>query len=107
MVLFDFKNYEVFHDEFYSFLLNSNYANQFKAINARGDIIVHIYEKQLRELRIIIPPKNEQKKIADYLHDKTEKIDSIIKNHQKKIELLEEQRSALISNVVTGKIRVS
>ena len=63
--------------------------------------------ENLGNFYITLPQLEEQKKIADYLYDKTEKTDSIIKNHQKKIELLEEQRSALISNVVTGKIRVS
>ena len=34
------------------------------------------------------------------------KIDLLIEDNQKKIALLEEHRSALISNLVTGKIRV-
>ena len=62
---------------------------------------------QLINFTILKLDITEQKKIADYLDDKTEKIDSLIENIKKKIELLEEQRSALISNVVTGKIRVS
>ena len=61
----------------------------------------------LQNFPIVCPPVNEQKIIAEYLDDKTEKIDLLIENNKKKIELLEEQRSALISNLVTGKIKVS
>ena len=62
---------------------------------------------QFDEIPLLLPPIDEQKKIVNYLDDKTEKIDSLIENIKKKIELLEEQRSAIISNVVTGKTRVS
>ena len=54
-----------------------------------------------------IPPLSEQKSIADYLDDKCEKIDSIVTKSQRKIDLLKEYKTALISEVVTGKRKVS
>ena len=56
---------------------------------------------QFDEIPLLLPSIEEQRKIVDYLDDKTEKIDSLIENIKKKIELLEEQRSALINQVVT------
>jgi type I restriction enzyme, S subunit len=60
----------------------------------------------LKQLPVLIPPLQEQKEIADYLDDKTKKIDKLIKKATKSIKLLKEKRTALISAAVTGKIDV-
>ncbi len=52
------------------------------------------------------PSYEEQQKIASYLDEKTEKIDSITKTIATKIELLKEFRKTLINDVVTGKVKV-
>ncbi len=56
--------------------------------------------------RIPLPNINEQKIIADYLDRKTAEIDSQIENMTRAIGCLKEYRTALISEVVTGKIDV-
>jgi type I restriction enzyme S subunit len=48
----------------------------------------------------------EQQQIVEYLDEQTEEIDTLIKLEQNKIKLLKEYRQSLISEVVTGKIRV-
>jgi type I restriction enzyme S subunit len=50
--------------------------------------------------------ENEQQQIVEYLDKQTEEIDTLIKLEQKKIDTLKEYRQSLISEVVTGKIRV-
>ena len=52
------------------------------------------------------PPLNEQIAIAQYLDEKTQKIDSIVANVKGQIATLKELRKTLINDVVTGKIRV-
>jgi len=52
------------------------------------------------------PSLKEQEKIANYLDDKTQKIDNLITKATKAIDLLKERRTALISAVVTGKVDV-
>ncbi len=44
---------------------------------------------------------HEQKAIADYLDRKTEQIDTLTEKKQKQIELLKEQRTAIINQAVT------
>ena len=56
--------------------------------------------------KIPLPNINEQKIIADYLDRKTAEIDSQIENMTRAIGCLKEYRTALISEVVTGKIDV-
>jgi type I restriction enzyme S subunit len=49
----------------------------------------------------------EQKEIDDYLTNQTVKIDKLINNELRKIELLTELRQSLISNIVTGKTKMN
>lgn len=51
-------------------------------------------------------PKDEQKKIAEYLNRKNARIDSIISDVTEQIEKLKEYRQSVISEVVTGKVAV-
>ena len=51
--------------------------------------------------KIFLPPLREQKLISQYLDKKTEKIDSLIEKIEKKIELLNEQKTALINQYFT------
>lgn len=53
------------------------------------------------------PPYYEQVAIANYLDEKTSKIDSIVEAIGKKIEVLKEFRKTLINDVVTGKVKVA
>jgi type I restriction enzyme S subunit len=58
-------------------------------------------------IRFPLPPVNEQLKIVELLDTKTKEIDDLIQLEQKKIDLLKEYRQSLISEVVTGKIKVT
>jgi type I restriction enzyme S subunit len=56
---------------------------------------------------ILMPPRNEQDKIADFLDNKTNQIEGQVSREKRLIDLLKEYRTALISEAVTGKIDVS
>lgn len=55
---------------------------------------------------IPLPNINEQEKIAKFLDEKTAQFDSIISKKEALIEKLEEAKKSLISEVVTGKVKV-
>lgn len=55
---------------------------------------------------VLLPPMDEQKKIADYLDSKLAQIDRIVEVIYLEIEKLRELRKTLINDVVTGKIKV-
>jgi type I restriction enzyme, S subunit len=61
---------------------------------------------ELNRLNIIIPPKKEQIQIVQYIEQETSRIETISSKTEREIELLQEYRIALISEVVTGKIDV-
>ena len=52
-------------------------------------------------LRLPVPPYEEQQKIAHFLDYQTAKIDQLIEKQKRLIELLEEKRQAVISQIVT------
>ena len=60
----------------------------------------------LKSFHIILPSVEEQNQIVAYLDKQTNKIDDITANLQQQIEKLQELRKTLITNVVTGKIKV-
>ena len=91
---------------FLSYILNSTYVIFQKSREGRGQIVVHIYQKQLREIRLSIPPLQEQQQIVDYLDKETSKNDKLIDTGTKRINLLKEYRQSLNFDVVTGKVDV-
>ena len=107
MVVYKPKIDACFDSEFLSFVFNSTYCQFYKSANSRGEIVVHIYEKQLRDLQIVFPEIEEQIKISDYLKKNDSLIKNMIEKETKRIELLKEYRQSLISNTVTGKIRIT
>ena len=60
----------------------------------------------LKAIRIPIPPLSEQSAIVQYLDKATASIDTAIERTRRQIELMEEYRTRLISDVVTGKVDV-
>ena len=58
-------------------------------------------------LSVLLPNYDEQSTIIDFLDKETMKIEQLILKIQSQIESLKEYRQALISNVVTGKVRVT
>ena len=60
----------------------------------------------VRSLKVPIPPLPEQTAIAEYLDKITTRIDAVIARTQREIELINEYRTRLIADVVTGKVDV-
>lgn len=60
----------------------------------------------LKEIKIPVPPIDEQIEIVNFLDDKCAKIDELIKDKQTQIEKMEKYKKSLIYEYVTGKKRV-
>ena len=63
--------------------------------------------ESFKNFYVLLPSPNEQQQIATYLDIKCSKIDHIVATQKKKIAYLQELKQSLITNVVTGKIKVS
>ena len=64
-------------------------------------------QQVLGQVPVLIPTLKEQLQIIEHLDSKTKEIDDLVQLEKKKIDLLKEYRQSLISEVVTGKIKVT
>ena len=62
-----------------------------------------ITSTEVIQMKILVPPLNEQKEIAEFLDKKCEKIDRLNENYTKQITALKEYKKSLIYECVTGK----
>jgi type I restriction enzyme, S subunit len=74
--------------------------------NSNSTIIDVIYGYTLKEIFFPVPTINEQREILDFLEIKIDEIETLISKSQQEIELLKEYKTAMISEVVTGKVDV-
>lgn len=63
----------------------------------------HVYPKDLEVLRVSIPPREEQQKIADVLSTADQEISTL----QQKLDALKQEKRALMQQLLTGKRRVT
>ncbi|EAK3364368.1 restriction endonuclease subunit S [Campylobacter lari] len=89
-----------------SYALNTKYTKFYKSVESKGEIIVHIYASNLKDIKIPLPPLKEQKQIAQFLDSEISKIDQIIEKTKKQIELIKEYKTTLINQAVCGRINL-
>ncbi len=89
------------HPPFLGYACDSPPSAMQKASMGRGTTVKHIYPDELRRLAIALPPVVEQAQIAEFLERETAKIDALVAEQQRLIELLQEKRQAVISHAVT------
>lgn len=87
------------------FLISNACQTQFKLLY-RGGVQDFVSLSVLRNLIVFQMANGEDNLIANYLDNKTSKIDALIFKIQEAIKTLQEYRTALISAAVTGKIDV-
>ena len=67
----------------------------------------HVTAASLRRIPIPLPPLEEQRAIADYLDRETARIDTLIEEQQRLIEMLRERRAAAIVDAARRAVRPS
>lgn len=70
------------------------------------DFRLRLYWPEFKNIRICVPPIQEQKEIADYIDNKSLLIDNVISSKELLLEELERYRKSLIYEYVTGKKEV-
>ena len=84
-------------------LLRAMNLNQYSVSAAQPGLSVD----NIAKLRIPLPPIEEQREIATHIKRETLDISNVEKAAEKAIKKLREYRTALITNAVTGKIKVA
>ncbi|MGI1806118.1 restriction endonuclease subunit S [Exiguobacterium sp. TDN 0502] len=90
-----------------NYVLSSNYFVSSVSKNSIGVSYPAISESKLISLKIALPKNiDEQRELLKYIHENTQAIDKRLYVAEKEIELINEYRIRLISDVVTGKVDV-
>ena len=92
---------------FLYYTMQTQYILNYFEDSYSGTTIKNLSLYTLRNTPVPVPSTNEQKLIVEYIETETARIDAKIAKTQKIIELQKEYRTALISEVVTGKIKVT
>jgi len=82
---------------FYSATLFKQELNKYST----GSTFEAISVINIKNLKTVLPPKQEQIKIANYLDQKTEQIDKAISQKKELIKLLKERKEILIKDAIT------
>ncbi|MCG8812159.1 restriction endonuclease subunit S [Tenacibaculum finnmarkense] len=86
---------------FFAFIFDSiAFRNQIRR-KVKGVKVYSITQSVLKETTVWFPPLSEQTKIAEFLDDKTKKIDEAIAIKTQQINLLKERKQILIHKAVT------
>lgn len=75
-------------------------------LKSTGSNYPAITSNDFADLKIPLPPLQEQKQIANFLDEKCEKINSVIEKTKKQIELIKEYKNTLINEAVCGRINL-
>lgn len=63
-------------------------------------------KEELGKMDVVLPPKEDQDAVVNYLDTKTAEIDALIASKERQVELLREYRKSIIFEAVTGKFKV-
>lgn len=94
------------NQRYLNYLLHSWFMQQQLGHLLVGSTFNRINIAEIKSLRVLVPPLNEQKTIAAFLDRETAKIDTLTVKVDEANTRLREYRSSLISAAVTGKIDV-
>ena len=100
---------DCFDKRYFHYLLrNRTYATEFMRLS--GGMRVGQWDlpaAALENIAILIPPKDEQSRIAEYLDQKCKEIDDLIEEKEKELSVLREYKRALVFESITGKKEVT
>lgn len=93
-------------DLYLSYVVNSSGFIDDVVANSFGVTYPSITASKLISLSVPLPPLEEQERIAEYLDRRCAEIDEAKERKQRQIELLREMKQTMISDAVTGRVKV-
>lgn len=92
-----------FFDKYYYYYFCGGPGSQSLKIMCQATAQPKFNKTQLRGLQVVLPPLEEQKRIAEFLDKKCSDINRLIEMKQQKIEKLKDYKKSVIYEAVTGK----
>lgn len=92
--------------QFLTYYLQSSFMQGWIKATSNGSTILTIPQSTIGGYPILLPPDDEQKEIVYYLEKEISKIEDAKSSVEKEIALMQERKQIIISDVVTGKVKV-
>ena len=92
---------ESVYSVFLYYLFRSSFMEQTIQEIKGGMGVPHLFQADLVKFRLPLPPLDEQIAISSFLDTETSKIDGLVSEQRRLVELLKEKRQAVISQAVT------
>ena len=86
---------------FRKYMTNNHFLYSYFSSKAVGTVRKTLNRQDFKSAPVLIPPIEEQQKIAAFLNDKVSKIDSILSDTKESIEALKQYKQSLITETVT------
>lgn len=101
-------NKQNFHNGFLDLLLRSKPYKISYTLNSTGitSSRLRLYPEDFLNIKFLSPTRDEQESIVGWIKDATTDLNAAIERFHREIDLLQEYRTRLISDVVTGKLDV-
>lgn len=97
------KTSERYVERFLYHVLNSDiFWKWYNLIKSPNSTILHLYQNDFKDFSYPVPPLLEQRRIACFLDEKTEQIESILENTKQSIVELKKYKQAIITETVTN-----
>jgi len=101
-----FKDFKDCNSKFFYYLLTTDIVQSQVDNTVIGSTIPTIGQEKIRNYVIPMPPLSEQEEIVSYIESQTARLDASIEKAEHQIELLQELKQSIITEVVTGKRKV-
>lgn len=102
--VFTIRDLAISHEKYFLYLFQMGYKNKIFYAYGQGSSQLgrwRLPTEQFNDLPFPLPPKSEQTKITAFLDHETVKIDELVTEQRRLMELLKEKRQAIISHAVT------
>jgi type I restriction enzyme S subunit len=97
---------ELVYPEFLKLFLKGMYSVLRFISESSGSTRAALTVQDLKDFKVLAPPRNEQKHIVQAVKQRTLRLDEAVRHAQDEIQLVREYRTRLIADVVTGKVDV-
>jgi type I restriction enzyme S subunit len=99
--MYPLRAYSGLHNTFLIWWMLSEQFSSFAALESQRVAMPKINRESLKEVMLLVPTPSEQERITTFLDRETARIDALVAQQERLIELLREKRQAVISHAVT------
>jgi type I restriction enzyme S subunit len=99
-------NEDMLHPNFAVLYLSAGFIADWLEIESIGATMSNINSTIIGRIPVVVPPLDEQKRIVDHIDAQTADIDAAIERTERQIGLMQQYRTSLVTEVVTGAVDV-